>query len=321
MGRLAIVENSAFRLRVVRLCLLAIALAGVAAAISAFGWDPARPGGDAWNYLAAGERLNAGRPLYELGPGDRPVPLAPPYWTVPLLAPPPIAVAWRPLALLGNGSMTLWALATVSAVIVACLALRGSTLAWPSMALLAAPITVTALSGNFAGLGLAGLAAAWKWRDRPWILGVIIACLAAVKLTPALLLLWLAAARRWRAVAASAFAGAVILAVSIAGAGWDSWQAWFASVPGSTPSPLAIATLLAIPGWAVVAAWAAGIAVVGIVTKGDRRTFVAAVLGTALATPALYFQALALALAAIAPWVPGPGSSPRAATESTGKPA
>ena len=42
-------------------------------------------------------------------PGDRNVPLAPPYWSVPLLAPPPIAVLWRPLALLGEPAMALWA--------------------------------------------------------------------------------------------------------------------------------------------------------------------------------------------------------------------
>ncbi len=60
---------------------------------------------DAPTYLAAGERLNAGHNLYALVAGDRPVLLDPPYWIVPLLSPPPIAVLWRPLALLGSGSM------------------------------------------------------------------------------------------------------------------------------------------------------------------------------------------------------------------------
>ena len=35
--------------------------------------------GDAFTYLAAGERLNAGHPLYAVSPGDRPVGLEPPY--------------------------------------------------------------------------------------------------------------------------------------------------------------------------------------------------------------------------------------------------
>ena len=56
-------------------------------------------------YLAAGERLNAGHNLYAFGAGDRPIILDPQYWTVPLLSPPPIAVLWRSLALLGTGAM------------------------------------------------------------------------------------------------------------------------------------------------------------------------------------------------------------------------
>jgi hypothetical protein len=46
-------------------------------------------------YLAAGERLNAGHQLYALMPGNRPVDIHPPFWTVPLLSPPPIAVLFR----------------------------------------------------------------------------------------------------------------------------------------------------------------------------------------------------------------------------------
>src|SRR6476646_7188903 len=47
-------------------------------AFRVFGFDPAVPGSDAWNYLAAAERLNAGHPLYALSPGDRPIQLLPP---------------------------------------------------------------------------------------------------------------------------------------------------------------------------------------------------------------------------------------------------
>src|SRR5439155_1700663 len=79
------------------LVLVAFSIAVWLATFRAFGFAPAVPGSDAWNYLAAGERLNAGHPLYSISPGDRPIQLLPPYWTVPLLAPPPIAVVWRPL--------------------------------------------------------------------------------------------------------------------------------------------------------------------------------------------------------------------------------
>lgn len=48
--------------------------------------------GDAFAYLAAGERLNDGHLLYALSPGDRPVVLKPPYWRIPFVSPPLLAV-------------------------------------------------------------------------------------------------------------------------------------------------------------------------------------------------------------------------------------
>ena len=53
---------------------------------------PEAIGTDSSTYFAAGLRLNEGNPLYTLTPGDRPVPLDPPYWSIPLMSPPPIAV-------------------------------------------------------------------------------------------------------------------------------------------------------------------------------------------------------------------------------------
>src|SRR3954468_15126551 len=89
------------------LALVAVAVVISIGTIRAIGFSPATPGSDAWNYLAAGERLNAAHPLYALSPGDRAIQLLPPYWTVPLLAPPPITVLWRPLALLGDSAMNV----------------------------------------------------------------------------------------------------------------------------------------------------------------------------------------------------------------------
>ena len=53
------------------------------------------------NYLAAGERLNVAHPLYALV-GRPSGPHRAAYRTSPLLSPPPIAVFWRPLALIGG---------------------------------------------------------------------------------------------------------------------------------------------------------------------------------------------------------------------------
>ena len=55
-----------------------------AGTLQAFGFAPARMYGDAWNYLGAGERLNAGHPLYALSLGDRPIDIVVPYWPVSL---------------------------------------------------------------------------------------------------------------------------------------------------------------------------------------------------------------------------------------------
>ena len=139
-------------IRILRI-LAAISWVGILfAGIAVFGINPAAPGGDSWNYLAAGERLNAGHPLYALVPGDRPVPIVPPYWTVPLLSPPLIAVIWRPLALLGEPAMTLWWIGGAASIFwFAYSVLRyGEPLAILGLIALSPALVFTALSGNAA---------------------------------------------------------------------------------------------------------------------------------------------------------------------------
>src|SRR5205823_2822366 len=82
-----------------RLICIVVPLAALFAVMAMWLRAGSQPG-DAYTYLAAGQRLNAGHQLYALSPGDNPVQLNPPYWTVPLLSPPFMAVLWRPLALL-----------------------------------------------------------------------------------------------------------------------------------------------------------------------------------------------------------------------------
>jgi hypothetical protein len=112
--------------------------------------NPTAIGTDASNYFAAGQRLNAGHPLYALSPGDREVPLNPPYWSVPLLSPPFLAVVWRPLAALGEAAMVGWWLAGLGTVIVltAWLILRGSPIRNALLALLFPALAMAAWSGN-----------------------------------------------------------------------------------------------------------------------------------------------------------------------------
>jgi hypothetical protein len=263
----------------------------------AFGLDWARSDGDPWNYLAAGERLNAGHPLYALSPGDRPVVIVPPYWTVPLLAPPPIAVFWRPLALLGESSMLVWGLASLIGVLGSAifLAQRGALLV---VAIFAADLALTALSGNASALILPMLIGAWVYRDRPWIVGPLVAVAGAIKLLPLVLILWLVVTGRWKAAVAALTCGAAILVVSLLGAGPDAFAAWFASAKTAAPSPNSVAALTGLPTWLVVIVFALPIVLLG---RWDRMAFGVAILATAFATPAYYFSAWAL-LAALPVW-------------------
>lgn len=279
---------------------------------------PFRPGGDVWVYAAAGERLNAGHGLYALGAGDREVPLNPPYWTVPLLSPPPIAVLWRPLASVGPSAWALWWLAGVvcSLAVAVAILVRGRPPAIVGLFLLGAALTQTVLSGNAAAFVMPLTFAAWAFRRHPALIGLAVAAATAVKLTPVLLCLWLLWSRRWRALAVTIAAGAAILAVTLVGAGVEPFQAWWRSLPGQSPSPGSLASML---GYPAVAA-AALVVVVAVATmaglSGARRrgsmadrsadgaAFAVAVVAATVATPALWFTATSFAVAALSPLVP-----------------
>jgi hypothetical protein len=170
------------------------------------------------------------------------------------------------------------------------------------VALLAAPVALTALSGNFGALQLTGLVALWVWRDRPVRAGTLVACLVAVKLTPISLVIWLAATGRTRALVAFSFAGATLLILSIVGAGMDSWRAWIHVAGDAGPSPLSIASLTGLSPFAVFSVFMITTAAVGVLRR-DRVTFAVAIVAGALATPALYFQALGPIAALGAGWM------------------
>jgi hypothetical protein len=179
---------------------------------------------DTWTYLAAGERLNAGHDLYALGPADRPVHLEPPFWTVPLLSPPLIAVIWRPLALLPAdlGLQMWWTGATLALVGVLAVLMARRPLATAALAVaLAFPLLTQLYVGNVNPFLLIGLIAIWLLvrQGRDGTAGAILAILVAVKVTPVVLAWWFVVGGRRRALAGFLVAGVVALAVSVAGGG------------------------------------------------------------------------------------------------------
>ena len=286
------------------LCVLLVSIA----AIVIYGDRPAGPSTDSWVYLAAGERLNDGHPLYALGPGDRPVALMPPYWSVPLLSPPPIAVLWRPLALLGELGMYLWwgACVVASGWLLVRMLRVARPVELPLVAAVAPFVAVNGWSGNANALLIPLLVLTFSSQ-----VGCAIAAGTATKLSPSVYLAWLAGARRAQLLPA-VLAGALIGVVSIAGAGLDSWTSWVHALSSSVPSPQSLAAALQLSP-TLVAAFCAAATLLGSLAlrSWPRAAFAFASVMVVVATPALYAQGFALLAA---PLAIGPVAGDRAAT-------
>ena len=183
--------------------------------------------GDAYNYLGAGERLNAGHDLYALQPGDRIVDAGGEYWHTPFVSPPPMAVLFRPLAALPNEiGVWIWYALQLTALgaSLVMLARRIPLATAGAMVLLLIPTVYEIGVGNVNTFVLLGLL--WIWRlardEREEGAGVVAGVLAAIKLTPALMGLWLLVTGRRRGFAWFLAAGSAVAVISLVGAGIDT---------------------------------------------------------------------------------------------------
>jgi len=257
---------------------------------------------DAQTYLAAGERLNAGHDLYRLGPGDRPVLTLPGVYSSPLLSPPPIAVLWRPLAAIDLG-LSLW--------VAGCwIALLGTALYVMFRGGLPAVFLVLALShaigeqlavANANAFMPALYIALWKLRDRP-AAGSLVGAAAAIKLAPVGMLGWLVGTRRWSAAATACGALAVLFLAGGIGAGFRSYVEYLGTLPGNRPTALSLSGITGL-SWASYAVLVLGtVLALGLGRRWPRLSFVAALSGAVLGTPALYASGLVSLLALAAPW-------------------
>jgi alpha-1,2-mannosyltransferase len=143
--------------------------------------------------------------------------------------PPPFAVALVPWLVFGGLSAVLWCLA-MAACFIAGLALlpvrRDVRLAMLVMAALDWPLLYAIKLGQVEPILFLSFAAAWRWLDRPGVVGFAAAVGALVKVQPGLVAIWAVATRRYRAAAAAA-----IWAVALAGAaalvtGPGTWVAY-----------------------------------------------------------------------------------------------
>ena len=280
--------------------------------------NPTPLGSDVWNYYAAGERLNAGHDLYALQPGDREVLLRPPYWTVPLLSPPLIAVIWRPLALLpAEVAMTAWWLVGAAALlaVVAFTVLRAPPRTLLLLLLMSPMLAQAVVASNVNNLLVPLLMLAWfVWqRDRRHLAGAAVAVAVAIKLTPIVFVLWFIARRDRPSIVGFGLATGVLAVVSLLGAGLDTHlrfvdialnTAIFAASPASLPGTLVDLGLPRElgPSTLVIAAAVCGALVVALRSR-PRASFAVAAIMAVLISPVVYYQTVALFLVAFTPWL------------------
>jgi len=305
------------RRRLVELTAVGLAF-GIVAAILVVYFQRGFVPGDAFTYLGAGERLNAGHLLYALSPGDRIVGIEPPFWSVPLLSPPPIAVVFRPLAALPNDlGVYVWWAADIAAVALAVglMIRRRPVLVSSAVIVFSIPLVYELGVGNMNGMVLLGLVLAWRATvaGAEGTVGALTGVLAAFKLTPALLGWWLLTERRWTAVRWAIGAGLVVLAVSFAGAGFDAHLRYLGIVRetaavGARPLSLAGMALYvgvpsAIANFLPTLALVAGVVATAILRKRPDLAFIAAVLTMVFGSPTVSINWFIYLLACLAPAV------------------
>lgn len=296
---------------------VALALAfGILATVQAVYFQRGFIPGDSFTYLAAGERLNDGHPLYALSPGDRPVDMHAPFWNVPLLSPPPIAVLMRPFALLPGdvGAYTWWALCLVAigGSILALVRRRPITTAL-AVGVLAIPIAYEIGVGNLNSVVLAMLVGAWyllaRGRDR--VAAVPLAAAALLKVTPAIMLWWLVTQRRWSGARAFLVAAGGLAIVSVLGAGLEPHLEFLGIaqrtvVEGSTDlSAAGIARAVGVPHEAASLLppilLASGLIAVWLLRSRPGLSWAIAVVTVIAGSPVVNVNWYALVLATVAP--------------------
>jgi alpha-1,2-mannosyltransferase len=191
-----------------------------------------------------------------------------------------------------------------------------------------APVVVGWQAANFTLVLVVGLALLWRFRDRKWVAGAIVACLVAIKPIMAPLWLWLVLTRRWRAAAIGAAIGTLVTAASWTVVGWHEFGRWLSllSLQGRLRdsagySLVALATHLGLGrtvGVALMVAFGCALCLVAAVAarrKRDVGVFAAAVLLTIVVSPQVdmhYFALLLVPLALTRPRLSWPWLVPLA---------
>jgi hypothetical protein len=183
------------------------------------------------------------------------------------------------------------------------------------VALVSTPAINSFALGALTSFLFLGAAVAWRYRDETAVAAVVVAFTAVLKLFLWPLVIWLLATRRWRAAAACACAGALLVLGSWAVIGF----AGFRSYPTllhvleqiEAPASYSVVALVGVGGGAATAvtavlavALAAAVVLAARAPDGDRRGLALAVLGALVATPLLWLHYLLLLYVPIALYRP-----------------
>jgi alpha-1,2-mannosyltransferase len=172
-------------------------------------------------YEGAARHLIDGRPIYD-NAFSIAVGTCPGTYTYP----PAFAVALVPWLLFGGAAAGAWCVAMAACFFagVALLPVRRDV-RWLIVVVAALdwPLLYAVKLGQVEPILFLGFAAAWRWMDRPWAVGVATAVGTLVKVQPALLGVWALATRRWRAAAAAAGVGLGLAAAATLVTGPAAW--------------------------------------------------------------------------------------------------
>ena len=181
-------------------------------------------------YEAAARHLLNGAPIYDNAFSIN-VGTCPGTYTYP----PAFAVALVPWLLFGGAAAGLWCLAMAVCFVggVALLPVRRDV-RWVVIIVAALdwPLLYAVKLGQVEPLLFLGFAAAWRWMDRPSVVGTVTALGALIKVQPGLLAVWAIATRRYRAAVAAVVVGLAIAGAATLFTGLGAWTTYIDLVRG-----------------------------------------------------------------------------------------
>jgi hypothetical protein len=175
-------------------------------------------------YQGAAKHLLDGQPIYD-NAFSISVGTCPGTYTYP----PAFAVALIPWLVFGGAAAGLWCVAMAACFVAGVLLLPvRRDVRWLLVVVAAFdwPLLYAIKLGQVEPLLFLGFAAAWRWMDRPWVVGVVTAMGGLIKVQPALLGVWALVTRRYQAaaVAIAVTVGAATAATLVTGlAAWGTY--------------------------------------------------------------------------------------------------